>query len=289
MQKNNHVNADACDCSSLVELTRLTSITQLNEFLLLTIGRLLPENKITFSNDIEQQYSLISSQKYLGLLVNNKKLESLIEEKSISPTVVKELDSLIEVYINQSNMISNVNHDQLTKLGNRQALDAKFLDIFGISGRRKNEASYCLAILDIDHFKQVNDNYGHLHGDEVLLQLSRLMIETFRDIDFLFRFGGEEFVVILSDIQLAQAKRVLDRFREKVSQYQFPLVEKVTISIGLTQVTLDSNAMEILEQADKALYFAKDKGRNQLRLYEELIASGDLKAKDIREDDITLF
>jgi len=286
--ENSQINVATCDCAGLVALTKQTTLTELSESLLQTIGKILPESKITFSTKNTSKKSS-SVNEFLGVLINDIEFVQLVKDNKLPQKISSELEHLIEVYINQYNMICRVNHDQLTKLGNRQALDQKFLDIFGLNNRRQKESDYCLAILDIDHFKQVNDTYGHLHGDEVLLQLSRLMLDTFRDIDFLFRFGGEEFVVILSDIQLNQAAEVLERFRKIVLQYEFPLVKSVTVSLGLTQINRESDALNSIARADKALYFAKDNGRNQLQVYENLIASGDFEPIDKQDDDITLF
>ncbi len=191
-------------------------------------------------------------------------------------------------------MIQRINHDQLTKLGNRQALESKFTELLEFNEqynrRRKTLVKdNCVAIFDIDHFKRVNDNYGHLYGDEVLLQLSQLMASTFRNEDALFRYGGEEFVVILSDVKLNQAEKIFERFRVLVEQYDFPIVNNITISIGLTQLDNNSSETEILGRADKALYYAKENGRNQIHTFESLLSDGKIQRSDSHDDDITLF
>ena len=144
-----------------------------------------------------------------------------------------------------------------------------------------------LAVVDIDHFKQVNDRFGHLYGDEVLILLANILRTSFRSHDRVFRFGGEEFVVLLRSTTLATAHRVFNRFRLAVQEYAFPQVGNVTVSLGFVSTTRGS-PVEILGQADQALYYAKEHGRNQVCFYDDLIASGQLAAK-VANDDVELF
>ena len=173
-------------------------------------------------------------------------------------------------------------HDPLTGLHNRQFFDSTFSKIFSAlqnTGRRQNESpsqGAFLAMLDIDHFKRVNDTYGHLMGDEVLVLFARIMNECFRDRDSTFRFGGEEFVVLLSDLPPATAEAVLNRFRVAVESYPFPQVGQVTVSIGAVQIQSGELAGTAIEKADKALYHSKKNGRNQVNLYQALLESGHL-------------
>ncbi|MDD2758921.1 MAG: GGDEF domain-containing protein, partial [Methylomonas sp.] len=128
------------------------------------------------------------------------------------------------------------------------------------------------AILDIDHFKRVNDTFGHLYGDEVLLLFSQMMEKHFRYNDFLFRFGGEEFVVILNLADQASAESVFERFRQRIAEHEFPTVGQVTVSIGVTHVDSAIMPSILLDRADKALYHAKASGRNQVIVYEKTAA-----------------
>lgn len=185
------------------------------------------------------------------------------------------LSQLREIYRNLVILHDTKERDVLTKLPNRQSLDARLLqvcehysDFQFIDGAE--ERSSWIAILDIDHFKRVNDDFGHLYGDEVLLIFSQLMGKCFRYNDFLFRFGGEEFVVILNLASRKTALTVFNRFRETVADYNFPTVGKVTVSIGLTHVDGISMPTTQLDHADKALYHAKENGRNRVILYEDI-------------------
>lgn len=185
------------------------------------------------------------------------------------------LSNLRGLYRNLVILHDTKERDVLTKLPNRQSLDARLLQVcehysnYQIIDTTQNKNSW-IAILDIDHFKRVNDNFGHLYGDEVLLIFSQLMAKCFRYNDFLFRFGGEEFVVILNLAVQETAVAAFNRFREAVADYNFPTVGRVTVSIGLTRVDGISMPTTQLDHADRALYHAKESGRNRVVLYEDM-------------------
>lgn len=185
------------------------------------------------------------------------------------------LGDLRGVYRNLVILHDTKERDVLTKLPNRQSLDARLLQVcehysdYQVIDTAQEKSSW-IAILDIDHFKRVNDNFGHLYGDEVLLIFSQLMEKHFRYNDFLFRFGGEEFVVILNLASQETAIAAFNRFREAVANYNFPTVGRVTVSVGLTHVDGISMPTTQLDHADKALYHAKDSGRNRVILYEDM-------------------
>ena len=124
--------------------------------------------------------------------------------------------------------------------------------------------------MDIDFFKRVNDRFGHARGDEVLAATARLMRESFRQSDRLFRCGGEEFVVILEPTDGRYVRGILERFRRVVEAHDFPGVGLVTISMGYTRVAADDDRAAAFRRADEALYAAKRRGRNQVISHEEL-------------------
>ncbi len=192
-------------------------------------------------------------------------------------------EGLYSVYANQVSLLDSKERDILTRLPNRQTLEMTLNDIVvfyrGKQHRDVDNKSW-LAILDIDYFKRINDEYGHLYGDEVLLHFARLMEETFRHTDFLFRYGGEEFVVIMNNTQLEGARKVLDLFRRNVESYTFPS-GRVTVSAGFTEVDPIAPPTLILEQADRALYAAKNRGRNQCIYIGEVEAQNEACVGDI--------
>lgn len=210
----------------------------------------------------------------------------------------------LRIYQNYLALIHENACDKLTGLLNRKTFDERFIAILNgyradlsqerlrMTERRHKEGDphYWLAVLDIDHFKRVNDTFGHLYGDEVLLLMANLMRRSFRRGDLLFRYGGEEFVVVLKTADANEASMVLDRFRKAVELYDFPQVGQVTISIGYTQVRNSEMHTTIIERADRALYYAKSNGRNQIQNCEQLISSGLLDTPQNQPgSDVELF
>ncbi|MEZ8143998.1 diguanylate cyclase [Enterovibrio sp. FF113] len=155
--------------------------------------------------------------------------------------------------------------DPLTKVYNRAALDDRLEHEYRCWIRY--ETPFCLAMIDIDHFKSVNDQYGHLVGDKVLKVVARTIHQCLRDTDFIARFGGEEFVVLLPDADEETRKTLLTKVRETVAKLPFKFKDSrltVTVSIGASMFRENDNTVEVLERADNALYNAKHNGRNKL-------------------------
>lgn len=204
------------------------------------------------------------------------------------------LETLVKVYANQHGLLDHHQRDGLTGLFNRAALDRwlnKALATAEAPGRRALDESGigCLAIIDIDHFKRINDSLGHLHGDEVLLGLADLMRESFRINDFLFRYGGEEFVAILADTSLDAAMHVLERFRDRVAAHAFAEIEQVTLTIGVVEIETRAQPATLIDQADKALYYGKHHGRNQVNAYARLREAQKLREEAGEQRTIELF
>ena len=148
------------------------------------------------------------------------------------------IGQMVRIYTNLHSILNRQQRDGLTGLFNRAALDNWLSNTLARESGKERRAGGmaslgCLAILDIDYFKRINDSLGHLYGDEVLLLLADLMRESFRFNDLLFRYGGEEFVMVLPDTDLASAMQVLDRFRARIASYGFPQINQVTVSIGV--------------------------------------------------------
>jgi diguanylate cyclase (GGDEF)-like protein len=143
-------------------------------------------------------------------------------------------------------------------------------------------------MIDIDHFKNINDKHGHVLGDEVLILFANLLKKSFRNSDLLFRYGGEEFVVVLSPLPEADACSTFERFRQLLEAHEFPQVGQVTASIGMVNIDQREHQSLILEKADMALYYAKENGRNRLCDYHQLIEQGRLVARQV-QSDIELF
>ncbi len=183
---------------------------------------------------------------------------------------------LLEFYQHFQTLLDDNERDNLTGLLNRKSLNeqiSKIIRTMKNRHRRNSDTSggnFCLAMLDIDHFKKVNDSFGHVYGDEVLLKFANIMRESFRENDHMFRYGGEEFVVLLNNVDTRQAQIVLERFRLKVGSF-FPEDKQVTTSAGVTLIREDDAPIVTVHRADQALYYAKEHGRNQVGVYEILV------------------
>ena len=195
--------------------------------------------------------------------------------------------SVLRIYGNFQALLDYSERDTLTGLLNRKTFDNSFLKATAEAGtaapggahERRAESplgAYWVGVIDIDHFKRVNDNCGHLIGDEVLLLLARLMRSGFRIHDRLYRFGGEEFVVLMRCESESCAALAFERFRSCTEKYPFPQIGQITISIGFTEVMPGDTPSGAFERADKAVYYAKGHGRNQVCSHAALIASGEL-------------
>lgn len=178
---------------------------------------------------------------------------------------------------NYRSLLDDAQRDALTSLRNRKTFDDVILRLFAGGAESTAEQGVWLGIVDIDHFKRVNDTFGHLYGDEVLLLVAQLMQRAFRQHDLLFRFGGEAFVIVVRGVDRDTAVSLFERFLPAVAQHLFPQVGQVTLSTGIVELTPGRLISEMLDEADKALYWAKQHGRNRAARYAELIASGQLQ------------
>ena len=197
---------------------------------------------------------------------------------------------LLEVYFLQLKLLHSSAVDPLSQLLNRQSFEQQLTGIIQSESylqtkKVRSESRWFLAMLDIDHFKKVNDNFGHVIGDEVIVVVSQLLKSHFRFDDLLFRYGGEEFAILFSTESAELAWKLLDRARELVANTRFPQVNHVTMSVGFIQVSADFQLSELVDNADKALYFSKDNGRNQVTNYQQL----NIEPHVISDCDIELF
>ncbi len=154
--------------------------------------------------------------------------------------------------------------DELTKLPNRRALAQQFLK--EMQRARRHRKSIAFLMVDLDHFKEVNDTYGHLQGDAVLAEIASILTSGARESDVCARYGGEEFALILHETTDAGANILAERIRAKVAAHTFPGGLKMTISIGVAATTEAAQFTSLIERADQALYVAKQGGRNQVRV-----------------------
>jgi diguanylate cyclase (GGDEF)-like protein len=243
--------------------------------------------------------------RHLFPVIEGRNVVCLLEFLRPAPLTAEQTNlvlGLLRVYCNHSGILHHGDHDELTGLLNRRTFDESFKRIFApktaggnkvpLQERRSPESECArahLAVVDIDFFKRINDQFGHPYGDEVLVLLARLMGQCFRDTDRIFRFGGEEFLVILPDTDLAGAELAVERFREAVQNFNFSQVGRVTVSIGITAILDGDTGPNAFGRADQALYIAKHRGRNQVQCYEKLIAGGSLKSAAASAQDVEMF
>lgn len=192
------------------------------------------------------------------------------------------------VYQNYQSLLDYSERDALTSLLNRKTFEEQFArQSGGAAETLASEPLQWLAVIDIDHFKSVNDRFGHLYGDEVLILVAHVLRAQFRSHDRIFRFGGEEFVVLLRSITLEQTRHALERLRLAIQAHRFPQVGQITVSVGCV-ASQQGSPVEALGRADQALYYAKENGRNRVCFYDDLMHSGALQAK-IAHSEVELF
>jgi diguanylate cyclase (GGDEF)-like protein len=219
---------------------------------------------------------------------------------SYSDETLHMMEGILSVYRNFQNLLDYSERDSLTGLLNRKTFDEKFSKLVASSSastdgeqeqdERRQQADgkdQWLAVVDIDHFKRVNDTFGHLYGDEVLILIANLLRTSFRSQDRIFRFGGEEFVVLLRSTSLDDARKIFERFRTNVEKYDFPQVGQVTVSVGFSSIKKETPVV-ILGHADQALYYAKTHNRNQVCFYDELVSTGALHS-EVSNDSVEFF
>ena len=155
--------------------------------------------------------------------------------------------------------------DDLTQLMNRRAMNRQLAR--ELERKKRYDFHASVLLIDVDHFKQVNDTHGHDCGDYVLKKFSELLTDELREVDYISRWGGEEFLIILSETELTKAEQVADRLLSKISHSPINYHSeslKVSFSGGLIEIDAKLNIEENLKKVDELLYKAKQNGRNQI-------------------------
>lgn len=210
-------------------------------------------------------------------IIEDAQNEQLINEEVISKRF-NDIQTHMSSEITRANeTISDLHHqlrdlekksriDPLTRIFNRQAMDDYMQVKCNMNSHAKN---FHLLILDIDDFKSVNDTFGHIAGDKVLIFLANILKKTLRDGDPIFRYGGEEFITILNRTDkegaILAAERILELVRNNKLLFKNRQMS-ITLSIGLAHCSEDDTPMTLIERADKALYEAKHMGKDQVQI-----------------------
>jgi len=169
---------------------------------------------------------------------------------------------ITELEVNRIRVIHDAEFDPLTKIYNRVKINKVLSELtFGV---QKHNFDLTLILFDIDHFKRVNDTYGHNAGDSVLKELSSLVKGLLRNGDIFARWGGEEFVIVLENVPMERGAQLATRLQKEIERYPFNIVKHVTCSFGVTQFRAGDTEHSFFERVDNALYEAKESGRNQV-------------------------
>jgi len=152
--------------------------------------------------------------------------------------------------------------DTLTQIPNRLHLDNNYTN--EVERAKRYNGTFSLILIDIDLFKNINDNYGHQVGDVILKEIASILKYSIRKSDILGRWGGEEFLIICPEIKALSAQILAKKIKYKIEEYNFSTTEKITCSFGVSQYISNDKNEETFHRADKALYLAKERGRNRV-------------------------
>lgn len=224
--------------------------------------------------------------------------EGVIEVHSgsaLSQGQLQVIEDLVHVFCNMYRLLAYSDRDALTGLLNRKSLDDTFYSavleemdhglesktgvleaaVLPVSERRHRvPPNYWLGTASVDNFGAINDRSGHLIAEEVLLLVARILNNTFRTYDRIYRFGGEQFAVLMHCPDEALVLAAFERFRANMEKFNFPQVGRVTACAGFTRVTAEDSPSTTLERAERAVDYAQRNGRNQVFCHDELVRKG---------------
>ncbi|HCC06856.1 MAG TPA: hypothetical protein DEP72_01640 [Clostridiales bacterium] len=213
---------------------------------------------------------LILDQVLGGIMIENTSNDMDELEYEFFQVVIDNISIIIQNLLYFKQIIDNSNIDGLTNIYNRYYLNSHLsrqIEIFS-----EKTGIFSITMVDIDHFKIFNDNYGHLHGDKVLRAVAQYIKDNIREIDTVYRYGGEEFIIDMPNLQASDAFNKIESIREGISNMEVYTddghLTRVTASFGIAEFPTVSDSMNgLIECADKSLYVAKESGRNQTVIY----------------------
>ncbi len=266
------------DTGMILGGAEIKDVSSINQFYTSQIKQISPSLYDIYEPDKKFKYvsfiSLLGKEEEVGLII-------LFMEKPLSERLSIILNTLIsQIAISLYNSIL---FDKLEKLSITDGLTGLYnhrhfqgyLDEKIREGQRYNH-KLSVVMMDIDHFKTINDTYGHPFGDTILRKFASIIMQTIRDVDYAARYGGEEFVVVLPNTDTNGAFKIIERLRKKVEAVTFGDGDiegvKITISIGVACFSEDAkNKQELIEHSDNALYYSKENGRNKTTIYANII------------------
>ena len=224
------------------------------------LGR-VPEDQmwIKYMEDLPSDKRIVTM---MGVDLEAKAFQVNITKYDENGSSIITFTDITEMIIRQKVLQYKAQHDRLTDIYNRQKIDEVLERICGYSSRRNEDTG--IIMFDIDHFKRVNDTYGHDTGDKVLKAIATLIKRNIREEDIFGRWGGEEFILILRHTSLENSLKKANMLREKIASMAIPDIPKVTASFGVTEVLPGESVQSLLKRVDIALYKAKHEGRNRV-------------------------
>lgn len=207
-----------------------------------------------------------------GYLISYQEDDSLkfINENFLETIIISLLFLVITIILltlifsNNNKLKFLAHNDQLTEVSNRHHLTAVLKKEY--ERKQRYNSTFSFIIFDVDHFKSINDNYGHDKGDKILKEMSSLIKNNIRKNDFFGRWGGEEFVIIASENNLDSAYKLAEKLRKEIENYNFIENENITASFGVSEIKSNWTIDQLIKKADDALYRAKAKGRNRVEI-----------------------
>jgi diguanylate cyclase (GGDEF)-like protein len=212
-------------------------------------------------------YSLVLFGKNMGELTISRNSKFVDVEIHKIESLISALIYPLRNALLYKQAVEKAYSDPLTGLNNRAAFDKSIEQEIDLAKRHGHTLS--LMMLDLDRFKQINDNYGHIVGDAVLKSFADCIMECMRSSDIVFRYGGEEFVILLRNTQIAGAQLLAERMRKNVEEMKFDynnIKLNISVSIGLAELQEDDDRLKLVERADALLYKAKESGRNRVEV-----------------------
>ncbi|MCQ2911734.1 MAG: sensor domain-containing diguanylate cyclase [Clostridia bacterium] len=224
-----------------------------------------------------------------SILIENTSVTLTQDEVEFFELVVENISLVLQNLIYFRQIVDAANKDGLTGIYNRHYMSSHLAN--AIEEGEKFGRKFSVALFDIDHFKNFNDTYGHLHGDKVLKEVSHYVEKELRANDTIYRYGGEEFVIYFKELGINEAYEYLDRLRMGISQLQIKTdkneVTQVTVSMGVTEFpTYDHSIQGLIEKADQAMYNSKETGRNRVTKYSDLVGQGTEIVSSVQNQNI---
>ncbi|MBT4520686.1 MAG: GGDEF domain-containing protein [Halieaceae bacterium] len=208
-------------------------------------------------------------------------------DDQISDAQAHLVSSLVQINSTFYRLLEDSQIDQLTGLANRKTFDDTITKIHELvypdssdhsdNKRSEHPYKYWLVMVGIDQLNGIINNLGHLYGDEVLLQVAQIIMDCFRENDMIFRFGGEEFVIILRSKCHESCEVALARFRDLTAAHSFPEVGDITVSTGAAEILRDTSHVSLMEYSAKALHHNKDEQTGRITFYDELVGGTEME------------